>query len=115
MNKPCGECPFTKKSLPGFLPGYGSALNLHQMVMSEIHFPCHMQLPKGKTQLSIKEAKKYPRCQGSIIYMRKACKFPSDKKLKAAFDQVSPEDKELVLSVPEFFEHHKLAEHVQSN
>lgn len=112
MNKPCGECPFTKKSLPGFLPGYGSAFNLHQLVMSEVHFPCHMKLPKGAGSIPVERAKFHPRCIGSLIYMKKACKFPDSQKLRMLLNEVTPEDKELVMSVPEFFEYHKLAEKI---
>jgi hypothetical protein len=109
MNKPCGECPFTNKSLGGFLPGYGSAFRLHSFVMSEAYFPCHMQLPKGAGSIPMEMARFHPRCAGSLIYMKKACKFPENRKLKLLLDEVTPEEKELVMSVPEFMKHHELA------
>jgi hypothetical protein len=100
--KTCNECPFNKKSIPGFLADYTPKV-IHDIVMSEQHFPCHKTLPAVNT-LTPQEALEFPRCKGSIMYMKKGCKLPNDKNL---FNDISKEDLDEILSIPEFFNHHK--------
>lgn len=106
--KPCNSCPFSTKSLRGFLGGYETPQNLHGLVMSEIHFPCHETLPKSKLTLNFTEATQYPVCTGSIIYMRKAGKRPRNLQLANLVNSVTDEQKELVLSTSDFFTHHTI-------
>lgn len=102
--KVCNECPFSKSSLRGWLAGY-TADELHRIVMSEMHFPCHLT---HKDRIPWDMTHKYPRCKGSLIYMKKNCKLPRDKELKRIIDNIPPEERDTILTAPEFFSHHKL-------
>ncbi len=105
--KPCNDCPFKKTSLGGWLADY-TPQELHMLVMSEKPFPCHMT---HEDTISWEQAgtKEHPLCMGALKYMKKAGKLPRNKELADILKSVSREDLEDVLSVPEFFEHHKIA------
>lgn len=105
---PCTECPFTKKSLRGWLADYESPENLHRLIMSEIPFPCHMT---QENDLSILEAMRDNeiRCKGALLYMKKACKMPRNKEVFEMIKSFTINDTEDILSVPEFIKHHSIS------
>ena len=74
---PCNECPFRKNSLAGWLAEY-TPTHLHQIVMGEQPFPCHLT---HEENISFDEAKKLPLCNGALAYMKKNGKSPRDKEL----------------------------------
>lgn len=106
-NKPCKDCPFSKKSLRGWLADY-TPESLHRIVMSEQHFPCHMQLQDGEDVLSFEEAELYPVCVGSQLYMRKCAKIPYNPILSQKLRNFTQEELDQVLSIGEFFKHHNI-------
>lgn len=105
--KSCNECPFTKTSLGGWLADY-TPMELHSIVMNEQPFPCHMT---HKENLTWEEAGKgkYPLCKGALKYMKKAGKLPRNKELADILKNVTIEELDNILSVSEFFTHHKNA------
>ena len=108
MKSTCGECPFNKQSLNGWLADY-TVEELHRLVMSEQHFPCHMQLPDTNDDfLDFGEAEEYPRCVGSLMYMKKNAKMPRDIETKKLTDSFTKEELDQVLSMREFIEHHNI-------
>ncbi len=100
----CGECPFKKNSMAGWLAEY-STQDLHTLVMSEQPFPCHMTHQEG---VSFEKAKELPLCAGALAYMRKNCKSPRDKEHAELVKQVSQETMDNTLGRTDFFEHHKI-------
>ena len=42
--KPCKECPFVLNRTKGYIGGYTSAQELHQLANSEIEFECHLTM-----------------------------------------------------------------------
>ena len=102
---PCKECPFRKDSMKGWLADY-TPMQLHSFVMSESPFPCHMT---HQEEVSFKDAAELPLCNGALSYMRKNAKSPRDPELNKLVQEIDRETLGNILSVPEFFEHHKLA------
>ena len=102
---PCKECPFTKTSLAGWLADY-TPQELHNIVMAEKAFPCHMT---HEEDLQWEDAgkKETPLCAGALRYMKKAGKLPRRKDLADLVNKVERSELENILSIPEFFEHHK--------
>lgn len=106
--KPCGECPFSKMSLGGWLADY-TATELHRIVMNELPFPCHMSHEEDLEWDKVGTSKN-PLCAGALMYMKKNAKSPRRQDLAVLVKQININDCDDILSVPEFFEHHALAE-----
>ncbi len=104
--KTCNDCPFRKQSLPGWLGDYNSAQELHNIVMSEAPFPCH--LTHTDEEISFEEAGtvEHPLCAGALMYMRKAGKLPRNKELLDAMKSFPISELDAILSYREFFQHH---------
>ena len=103
MKNTCKECPFRKDSIRGWLSDY-TIDQLHNLVMSEIQFPCHMQM--GDEDIKFEDADQYPVCEGSIKYMKKSAKMPRNPVLLKMV-QEAPKD-ENILSATEFRKHHDI-------
>lgn len=103
--KPCNECPFTKTSMRGWLANY-TPESLHGIVMSEQPFPCHM-LHDEQIEWEDAGTSQYPICAGSLRYMKKGAKQPRNLELKKLVSNLTLNDCKNILSIPEFFEHHK--------
>ncbi len=102
--KSCNECPFTKTSLKGWLADY-TAQELHNIVMNENPFPCHLT---HNNNIGWHEAgtEQYPLCMGALKYMKKACKLPRNIELAKIIKAIPYNELDNILSVPEFFKHH---------
>ena len=86
-NRPCGDCPFRKDSIPGWL-GSLSADQWVKDLHGETRIDCHTKIG--------------PQCAGAAIYRSNVAKSPRDKSLL-----VLPADRTRVFSSPvEFREHH---------
>lgn len=88
ITKPCEDCPFSRKSISGWLGGSSPAeycLDAHQDSLIE----CHTKLMGGEPI----------QCAGAAIYRANVCKCCDGFSL--------PVDKERVFASPkEFLEHH---------
>lgn len=102
---PCVECPFRKDSTQGWLADYNPK-QLHTLVMSEQPFPCHLT---HQEEVLFQDAYKLPLCKGALAYMRKNAKSPRNPELNKIVQEIDREMLANILSTPEFFEHHKLA------
>lgn len=99
LKKPCNECPFRKNSIKGWLGGE-TAQSTFDMVSHEVDFACH------KTRH--KEVEEMSRCRGFLLFTKKACKLPKyNEELKAIIENLKKPDTSNILSIPEFFQHHK--------
>jgi hypothetical protein len=103
--KMCNECPFSPDSLPGWLAGY-EPIDLHRIVMAELPFPCHKTHIDRELTWEEGGTKENPLCRGALIYMRKNAKQPRNPEIQKHTNTVTKEDFELVMSTPEFLEHH---------
>ncbi len=101
IKKPCDECPFRTKSLPGWLGGETPEDTFNHIV-TEGDFSCHKQRHKAQENQS--------RCRGSILFLRKMGKLPryNSDLAKAVMEVPFKEafyDKN-ILSRNDFIKHH---------
>ncbi len=102
---PCTDCPFRKNSLPGWLSDY-TPRELHNIIMAEKPFPCHMTHPNNIVTYEDAGSEEYPLCAGALQYMKKAAKLPLNPELRALVSGIDRTQLDNILTVPEFFEHH---------
>lgn len=99
--KPCGECPFRRKSLPGYL-GANDVSDFSSMAMSEQHMPCHSLVDYEDDNWQT-EQEQVEGCAGRSIMWRNQCKLPHPN---SPVPLLEP-DKETVFSnIREFTQHH---------
>lgn len=100
--KPCKDCPFRRKSLPGWL-GDNDLEEFTLLSVSDEKMPCHLT-PGDGAALDFEMHPDASQCAGRGIFLSNMCKSPRDKSVL-----VLPSDRELVFSRPqEFVEHHGL-------
>lgn len=100
--KPCRECPFRKRSAPGYLGGF-SAEETIMAADSDVDFVCHMTRGTNKAT--------YRSCAGRLLYAAKTCKVFRNKDLERAKQKLleSQDDAcnlENILDF-DFIQHHK--------
>lgn len=105
LKTPCNDCPFRKDSAPGWLGPYSGPLALHQFIMSETPFPCHLTHEEKDLAPGVAGSEKHPLCSGAIAYMKKNGKRPRNPALAGLVSACN--DTEGILALPEFFQHHK--------
>lgn len=110
-SKTCGECPFSNKSIPGWLAEY-QPKDLNNFMNGEVSFPCHMTMKNGdmspqETQDAIASGE-LRMCRGYVESMIKSCKSPyRNKQLVAAIELVREQGlSDNTMSMNDFFEHH---------
>jgi hypothetical protein len=98
-NRPCGQCPWRRDSLEGWLGASEPGEFLAQSD-SGLRMPCHstVDYEAANWKAAVKTA---PQCAGHAIFLSNRCKSAAPGVLKL------PADKEAVFSWPhEFIEHH---------
>lgn len=102
----CRQCPFRRKSAPGWLgdttPEQFLAATIHQ----DEHMPCHMAINYEKADWVENQLPKAAHCAGSLIFMRNQLKRPIDKELCEMMDKVEPDIKNIFQWPHEFLAHH---------
>lgn len=112
--KMCGECPFKKDSMKGWLGGetVEQTLNAQQ---HEHLFSCHQTRGSSEevNEVFIKRGEQ-PICKGFLLSAKLSAKMfgqhpTNGKELKRLVDEmnISEEEREVVLKRHEFREHHK--------
>lgn len=103
LKKPCGQCPFRRKSLPGYL-GSSSPQEFIAATMNDATMPCHNSVdyaePNWEDQLAPGGSARH--CAGAAILFSNTCKLsmdPDRPKLKADRANVFSNSRE-------FLEHH---------
>lgn len=92
---PCNECPFRRKSLPGWL-GSNDPKSFAILANRDGHFPCHKTMGKGRA--------KELQCAGRAILYANQCKVARDNSVPRL-----PPDRENVLgNIFEFAKHHEI-------
>lgn len=81
MNKPCNECPFLKKSIPGYIGGHADVQEIIDIARQDLKFPCHLDVNKlQKEGESFGSAvQKSENCAGSLIFMNHIVKLSRDR------------------------------------
>jgi hypothetical protein len=110
--KICNECPFSNKSLSGWLGGY-SIDDIIKFQREEISFPCHMMMSNG--DMSLIEADKAIKngsiklCRGYVESIIKSAKSPfMNKTLVQAISEVRAEGlSEDSMAIWNFKKHHE--------
>ena len=103
--KPCGECPFRKNALPGWLGPWKSAEELLRPVMGEVGFICHMSLQTDYDEARGIDESKHKLCAGSLICANKSFKSYRNPDLAAAQKKFGRD--EGIMDQWEFVERHK--------
>jgi hypothetical protein len=89
--KPCGDCPFARSSIPGWL-GNGTPESWIQDVHGEAQINCHTLIG--------------PQCAGGAIYRANVSKTPRKRTLLV----LNPDTKLVFASPGEFLTHHRRIE-----
>lgn len=100
---PCKECPYRRKSAPGWLGG-NSPERMAVSVLAEQPVHCHTSVNYSDPEWEKKflDGRNGRQCAGSLIFAANLLKRPRDPK------QVRPPDKELVFdSVRAMVDHHR--------
>lgn len=111
--KTCKECPFSNKSMSGWLSDY-TGQDILNFKNAEASFPCHMQMPDK--DMSVEETQKaidngeMKLCRGYVEFIIKSAKRISrNEQLAKAIEEVKAEGlSEHTMDMFEFFKHHKL-------
>lgn len=109
----CKECPFRKKSLPGWL-GPWTAMTIIQQSHSEGGLACHVSVRDlsrdGNAADSLEELlelrKKTHVCVGGLQNANQCGKLFRDPAMRSLADLVGT-DPENILNIHEFLKHHK--------
>lgn len=100
---PCNECPFRKKSIPGWL-GYWTVDKILNQVHDEAGLPCHKDVPK---QIGLGDLDFYKRvhvCVGSLQHATQSAKSYRNAEL-SLFQRLVGKGID-VLNYIEFRQHH---------
>jgi hypothetical protein len=104
--KPCSDCPFRRKSMPGWL-GAGSPESFVQCINTDDILPCHQTVdyedPAWKEKWVAQTEGNT--CAGALIMTANMCKTPRDPNFPRM-----PRNRETVFATPmEFVRHHREA------
>jgi hypothetical protein len=98
---PCSECPFRRKSLPGYLGRATPESFLAAAHSGAVSMPCHSEVDYERDDWEEQQTRVH-QCTGHAIYLSNTCKqseSPDVRKL--------PANRELVFAgPPDFLEHH---------
>ena len=103
---PCNDCPFRRKSMPGWL-GAGSPESFVQCINTDGPLPCHQTIdyedPRWKEKWAAQEGGSM--CAGALILTANMLKSPRDRDFPRM-----PKDTQVVFpTAMEFVRHHREA------
>ena len=105
----CGGCPFSSKSMKGFLADY-SIDDIRYFLNHSVFFTCHKHMDVNLPQSEIKREvikRQLPLCRGFMECMVKSCITPRDLDLAKARNSIKSDLSPDSMSIFEFDEHHK--------
>ncbi len=104
LKTPCRECPFRKKSAPGWL-GDDTPENFLATTLADTEMPCHLTINyEKKNALSKKSLEKAEECAGARIFYANLCKLP---RARERCEHKLQADRESVFTSPaEFLNRH---------
>ena len=103
---PCGQCPYRKDSLKGWLgaSSFNPAEFLTQLELPLLH-PCHKQVnwdEAGKDEIA-----SAPVCKGAIQFAKNTCKRLYDSPYEKLRQSIDRDDANVFSARHEFINHHK--------
>lgn len=103
--KPCNQCPFRRKSAPGWLGGL-TPDEFKWLADSDTYMPCHKAATESGDGVDYNADNDHlPQCAGRAIYWANQCKRPQQRDSGLL---MLPKDVKTVFNWPhEFVEHHK--------
>lgn len=101
---PCGQCPFRRKSAPGWL-GAASPEEFIGATLAEADMPCHAMIDYEAEDWR-ERAETGPRCAGSLVFLKNCFHLPRDPALRSARDAVAADRVSVFARRSEFLEHH---------
>lgn len=109
-SKLCNDCPFSNKSIKGFLGGYDIE-TLLDFFNNDILFPCHKTVKLsservGSVQQQVLD-EELPVCRGYLECMVRSCKVPRSTDLNELRSSVKENLTSHSMSMHEFIIHHK--------
>lgn len=100
-NKPCAECPFRRKSAPGYLGADKPENFVDTALHGEIPMPCHLEVDYEQDDWE-ETLDSVHQCTGHAIFLTNACKLPRNPEIKRL-----PRDTDLIFNFRhEFLKHH---------
>lgn len=101
--KPCKECPFRRKSMPGHT-GDTEPEEFIQTALADYRMPCHLTIdysdPEWKEKFDQKQIGK--ECAGNAVFFANICKVPRDRsRLRLKEDEIN-----VFSTATEFVAHH---------
>ena len=111
LSKPCRECPFRRKSAPGWLgeasgdPGLFIAAHWH----GDVHLPCHMTVDWERN--GAEKAESQPTCFGFAQMCRNSAKLPINPMDAAAVRALDADHEQIFSHIGQFIEHHQQDPH----
>lgn len=101
--KPCSECPFRRKALPGYT-GNAAPQEFIEAAMSDVRMPCHktMDYSDPRWYQKLLKRKMGLDCAGAAVLFANTCKVSRERvrlRLKA-------DHKNVFSSASEFLQHH---------
>jgi hypothetical protein len=129
VKNPCGECPFRKKSLRGYIGGHEDVIEIFDLVSHDQKFPCHVETNEILEQLELdvddddslaptheqlfqQAVSEAPFCTGALIFMNQTCKRSRDPSVRKLQDEAGTNA--AVFSSPvDFLTHHRSKEYAK--
>ncbi len=106
----CKECPFRRKSAPGYLgaASYDPHAFLAPHYHGDLRLPCHMRVDwdnrkKNKKGFTPEDA---PLCRGFVIFMKNNVKYADNPEVRAAMETVEVDRENILGWQHEFIDHH---------
>ena len=110
--KPCDDCPFRKKSLPGWL-GPHTVDEFVAYVQFDYPYPCHKTLVEGRETVEDTELREGENiCIGLVHLRNNSCKKARDEDsdLRKEEIRLKGEENECFANTVEFAKHHSKEE-----
>lgn len=102
LSQPCRECPFRRKSLPGYL-GNSNPEEFAATVMADTRMPCHLTVDYEREDWAERAERNAEYCYGALVFFSNTCKLSRDPERPRA-----PADHTAVFStMGEFLAHHQ--------
>jgi|ERR1700677_32632 len=119
MNKkPCNECPFRKKSLPGWLGDLSGKPELFIAALDHTILPCHMRVEWDELEEKnlVVDGEENP-CIGALQFCANSVKFPRAARLKGTkynkLIEVATTNPDIFQWGADFIKHHSLNTHTK--
>lgn len=101
---PCIECPFRRKSAPGWL-GADTPEGFIATSEAEFRMPCHMHVDYEDDNWE-ELAAEAPQCAGRAIHFKNRCKMPRNPEIAGLVREVERNVEDVFMFPQEFIDHH---------